>query len=122
MCSIFSMNKIIILFSFLCLSNAATAQEKKDSATSSQKPLMVEAACGQCRLGLPGKGCDLAVRIDGRAYFVDGTGIDEHSDAHADDGFCKAVRKAKVQGRVVDGRFKATSFALLKEEGAKQLP
>jgi hypothetical protein len=48
----------------------------------------VEAACGECRFGLPGSGCDLAVRIDGVAYFVDGTGIDDHGDAHAQDGFC----------------------------------
>ena len=28
------------------------------------------------------KGCDLAVRIDGKSYFVEGTKIDEHGDAH----------------------------------------
>ena len=32
------------------------------SATSADT-LLVEAACGQCRLGLPGQGCDLAVRV-----------------------------------------------------------
>lgn len=72
-----------------------------------------EAACGQCRLGLPGQGCDLAVRLEGKAYFVDGTTIDSHGDAHAPDGFCNAVRKAEVQGEVVDNRFRATYFRLL---------
>ena len=76
----------------------------------------VEAACGQCKLGLKGSGCDLAVRIDGKAYFVDGTKIDEHGDAHTDDGFCKAIRSAKVSGKVENGRFVVTSFELLPVE------
>ncbi|GAB3322984.1 hypothetical protein GCM10027511_31490 [Hymenobacter humi] len=74
--------------------------------------MLVEAACGQCRLGLPSKGCDLAVRVAGRAYFVSGTGIDSHGDAHAKDGFCNAIRQARVQGKVVDNKFNATYFQL----------
>ena len=58
--------------------------------------------------------------IDGKAYFVDGTKIDDHGDAHAEDGFCEAIRKAEVQGKVVDGRFKATYFKLLPEPKAGQ--
>ena len=65
---------------------------------------------------MKGKSCDLAVRIDGKAYFVDGTTIDEHGDAHAKDGFCNTIRKASVTGKVENGRFKATSFTLLKEK------
>ncbi len=80
--------------------------------TPAGKTQIVEAACGQCRLGLPGKGCDLAVRIDGKSYFVDGTDIDSHGDAHAKDGFCEAIRKAEVQGEIEDGRFKVTYFKL----------
>ncbi|MBN8673558.1 MAG: poly(3-hydroxybutyrate) depolymerase [Chitinophagales bacterium] len=78
--------------------------------------LLVEAACGECQFKLPGRGCDLAVRVDGKAWFVDGTSIDDHGDAHAKDGFCEAVRKAEVQGEFVNGRFWATYFQLLKEE------
>jgi len=78
-----------------------------------QKIQIVEAACGQCRFGLPGKSCDLAVRINGKAYFVDGTDIDSHGDAHASDGFCEAIRKVEVQGEIEDGRFKATYFKLV---------
>ncbi|WBA43687.1 DUF6370 family protein [Hymenobacter canadensis] len=77
--------------------------------------LQVDASCGQCRFGLKGKDCDLAIRMDGKAYFVDGTTIDSHGDAHADNGFCNTVRKAEVQGSVVDNRFKATYFRLLPE-------
>ena len=81
-------------------------------ADPSKKIQLVEAACGQCRLGLSGKSCDLAVRINGKSYFVDGTSIDDHGDAHAKDGFCEAVRKTEVQGEIVDNRFKATYFKL----------
>jgi hypothetical protein len=80
---------------------------------------VVEASCGQCQFGLEGEGCNLAVRFEGQAYFVDGTGIDDHGDAHADDGFCNAVRQARVSGRIADGRFVATAFELLPEEGSR---
>ena len=76
---------------------------------------VVEAACGQCQFGMTEKlGCDLAIRIDGENYFVDGTKIDEHGDAHADDGFCVVIRNANVTGKIVNGRFQAESFTLTK--------
>ena len=76
---------------------------------------VVDAACGQCQFGITGKaGCDLAVRIDGKPYFVDGTSIHDHGDAHADDGFCETIRQVEVKGEIIDGRFKAESFTLVK--------
>ena len=76
---------------------------------------VVEAACGQCQFRMTEKsGCDLAVKIDGESYFVDGTTIHDHGDAHADDGFCQAIRQVEVKGEIVDGRFKAESFTLKK--------
>ena len=89
---------------------------KPDAAKKIQ---LVEAACGECRFKLEGNGCDLAVRMDGKAYFVDGTDIDSHGDAHAKDGFCNAVRKAEVQGELVNNRFRVTYFKLLKDETKK---
>jgi hypothetical protein len=74
---------------------------------------IVEASCGQCQLGLDGEGCSLAVRIGDTSYFVDGTGLDDHGDAHGDEGMCNCIRRAKVSGDVVDGRFVATQFELL---------
>ncbi|MEC5167277.1 hypothetical protein RCH18_003029 [Flavobacterium sp. PL11] len=62
---------------------------------------------------MKGNGCDLAVRIDGNAYFVDGTSIDSHGDAHANDGFCAKIRKAEVLGKIVENRYKVTSFKLV---------
>ena len=76
-------------------------------------PTVVDAACGECLFGLPGKGCDLAVRIDGRSYYVDGINMDSLGDAHAKDGMCEVIRRAKVTGEVRNGRFLASSFELL---------
>ena len=101
--------KKTIVATFLFFAVAISAQEKKEEI----KPQIVEAACGQCQFDMKGNGCDLAVRIDGKTYFVDGTTIDSHGDAHADDGFCAKIRKAEVVGKIVDNRFKVTSFKLL---------
>lgn len=78
--------------------------------------MTLEASCGSCQLGLKGDDCSLAVRLDGKAYYVTGTVIDDHGDAHAKDGFCNAIRKAEVQGELVNNRFVATYFKLLKTE------
>lgn len=120
---IVQMKALYFALLFCSLTTVAAAQEKtpKTPVADKQKELIdAEASCGQCRFGLPGKGCDLAVRIDGKAYFVDGTHIDDHGDAHATDGFCNSIRKAKVQGTVVDNRFKATFFQLLPEQEKKK--
>lgn len=74
---------------------------------------VVEAACGECLFGLKGKDCDLAVRFHGRAYFVDGVSLDALGDAHAADGMCQVIRKARVTGRVEKGRLVASGFELL---------
>jgi len=99
---------VILFFSTIILS----AQEKKETV----KPQIVEASCGQCQFGMQGYDCELAVRIDGKSYFVDGTSIDSHGDAHAKDGFCETIKKAEVTGEIVNNRFVATSFKVLAEE------
>ena|SRR5829696_5658545 len=115
--------KTFLTILFSCISFLAFSQNKQvNQVDSTKKVLVVDASCGQCKLGLKAKGCNLAVRIDGKAYFVDGTEIDSHGDAHASDGFCNKIRKANVQGEVVNNRFKATYFQLLPEvnEAVKQ--
>lgn len=79
-----------------------------------QKTQVVEASCGQCQFGMTSKkGCDLAVRIDGKSYFVEGTKLDDHGDAHAKDGFCEAIRKAEISGEIINDKYVVTSFKLL---------
>ena len=110
------MQRLMLVLLFSVSSAIAFSQEKPSSISTldkNKKVLEVETACGECKLGLKGKSCDLAVRIDTQAYFVDGTTIDAHGDAHADDGFCNAIRKAKVQGEIINNRFKVTYFKLV---------
>lgn len=110
------MKAIILSFITILLCATVSAQDSTAKVAvpdQSKKIIIAEASCGQCKFGLPGTDCDLAVRIDGKAYYVDGTKIDEHGDAHATDGFCNAIRKAQVQGTVVNNRFQATYFKLL---------
>ncbi|MFG0260055.1 MAG: DUF6370 family protein [Phycisphaerales bacterium JB041] len=92
---------------------APTAQDAADETRTIASSRTVEAACGECQFGMEGDSCDLAVRIDGVGYFVDGSGLDDHGDAHAPDGLCNAIRQAKVVGRVEGGRFHAESFELI---------
>ena len=115
---------LIILTTFICSSNCFS-QVKKAKSTKTYKPAkvaiqdsataiqVVEVSCGQCQFKMEGKGCDLAIRVDNKAYYVDGTKIDQHGDAHAKDGFCETIRKAEVKGAVVEDRFKVTYFKLL---------
>ena len=109
-----------IFFSVIMLT--AFSQNKTGSTAThdpNKKIQIVDVACGECKLGLPGKSCDLAVRINGKSYFVDGTKIDDHGDAHAKEGFCNAVSKAEVQGEIVGDRFVVTYFKLIKPKKIK---
>ena len=106
------MKKIVTLL-LIITSLSISAQEEIEV-----KKQIVQASCGQCKFKMTGQSCDLAVRIEGKSYWVDGTTIDDHGDAHAEDGFCSAIRKAEVEGTIVDNKFKIKSFKLfpLKEE------
>ncbi|MEN9686284.1 MAG: hypothetical protein RLZZ28_2070 [Bacteroidota bacterium] len=108
--------KYLLLTIITLISLSGFSQQTASKTPDKQKPVLnVEASCGQCQFGLPGKSCDLAVRINGKAYFLDGVHIDSLGDAHAKDGFCNAIRKATVQGELAEGRFKASYFQLKPE-------
>ena len=110
------MKSIFISFCISLVVLSAIGQTKKSTVSivnPNKKTAVVETACGECQFALKGKSCDLAVRINGKAYFVDGTNINDHGDAHEDDGFCNAVRKAEVQGTLVKNRYKVTYFKLM---------
>lgn len=110
------MKTILTILALTVTTLTLSAQTHKTPDAS--KPIQhVEAACGKCQFGLKSKSCDLAVRINGKSYFVDGVHIDSLGDAHAKDGMCNAIRKADVQGEIVNKRFKAGYFVL---EGEKK--
>ncbi|MBO9635011.1 MAG: hypothetical protein J7578_18020 [Chitinophagaceae bacterium] len=98
---------------------AVTAQDSTRKAAPKSiilKNKVVEMACGECQFKMNGKGCNLAIRIDGKSYFVDGKDIDDFGDAHADDGFCNHISKALVSGEIINNRFKPTEIKLLKNK------
>lgn len=88
----------------------ANAQTSNNKVITKQT---VDIACGECQFKMKGKDCDLAVRIDGKPYFVDGKNIDDFGDAHGEHGFCNAISKAEVTGEIVNNRFKAKEIKLL---------
>jgi len=73
----------------------------------------VEASCGMCNFGMDSRDCSLAIRVGEKTFNVKGTGMEDHGDSHADDGFCNAVRIANVKGKISKGKFKSESFALI---------
>lgn len=97
---------LILISSFLSF-HAFAQNPKNDSLLKKQ---IVEAACGPCQFKMEGDVCVLAVRLNNVSYLVDGTGINDHGDAHGKKGFCNAIRKAEVTGEVKNGRFQASSF------------
>ena len=75
---------------------------------------LVLASCGMCNFGMENKKCSLAIQINEAAYNVEGTNIDDHGDSHAKDGFCNAIRVAKVSGKIKKDSFFADNFELQK--------
>lgn len=103
---------VLAIFFGLCVF-AQHGSQNLNIADSTKKIENAEVSCGECKFKMAGSGCDLAVRIDGKSYFVDGTKIDQHGDAHAKDGFCETIRKAELQGEIVGDRYKVSYFKLL---------
>jgi len=105
---------ILLLFTLFVFGLKAQTAPKKDTSNQIITNQVVEIACGECQFKMKGKDCELAIRINGKPYFVDGKGIDDFGDAHGEHGFCNAVSKAEVSGRIVNNRFKATDIKLMK--------
>jgi hypothetical protein len=115
------MKTLIIFVGFCFFSNLTKAQTAVSPVVATDTLKNVEVACGQCKFGMKAKGCNLAIRTKGKTYFVDGTGIDDHGDAHADDGFCNKIRHADMTGYFLNGRFVAIDFKL-REEVKTRMP
>jgi hypothetical protein len=98
--------KKIIIISFFILISCGNKKEVQQVA---------EVSCGQCKFGIKEPmGCDLAIRIENKVYFVEGADIDDFGDAHdKTTGFCSVIRKAKVVGVIEDKKFMASSITLV---------
>ena len=97
------MKKIVVFLSFMMIVSCSTSQKQR-----------VEISCGQCQFGLSTqKGCDLAIKVKDKAYFVDGANIDDFGDAHdKNTGFCEVIRSAEVSGFLLDTRFQIETIKL----------
>ena len=110
------MKKILTVCLALMIGLASSAASNFTVKNFSDSTQIVKTACGECIYGKQGTGCQLAVKIKGKVYFVEGTTIADHGDEHAEDGFCNTQRKAKVSGKIVGEKFVATSFELVKNK------
>lgn len=110
-----------LLIGFTVLVGACrTADVRQDPVRSSNKQQVqriVVAGCATCIFDMKGvSGCPLAVKIDGKAYLVSGSEMDDHGNAHAADGLCNTARQAIVEGKVEGDRFVAKRIELLPQE------
>ena len=118
------MKHLSLLLAFICfIAFTSSAQEKEKHKEKTKlefdktKPVYtVDASCGTCQFKMEGKGCNLAIKYEGKYYYVTGTSIDDHGDAHDEHGFCNAIQKAKVQGQVEGDKFHVTWFELVKAD------
>ena len=104
------MKKIIFVLLFAAYGITSNAQNTSIPVNNK----VVEIACGECKFKMKGKSCDLAIRIDGKSYFVDGKTVDDFGDAHDEKhGFCNVISQAEVTGEIVNNRFKAKTIKLI---------
>lgn len=101
------MKKPLFVFCLLFLTIAC-----KKNYTSCHN-VQAEASCGQCMFNMEGVDCDLAVRIGDVNYYVEGTSIDDYGDAHANDGFCKAIKNVTISGEAANGKINISSFKII---------
>ena len=96
-----------------CSSQADQAGPLESAATDADAVAVVsqtvEAGCGSCTYKMDGvEVCELAVKIDGKPYLVEGSDVDAHEA-----GLCETTKQAEVAGKIQQGKFVATAFELL---------
>ena len=107
------MKTLLALLVFVGFCNAASAQAPAGKIDKAVKLDTLDVSCGMCQYEMKGEDCALAVRLNDKTYYVEGTHIDSHGDAHAKDGFCNMIRKAETQGSLVGDKYKVTYFKVL---------
>lgn len=109
------MKKYLLSLIFIFMMHISMAQHTQllKKPDPRKELIEVEAGCGMCQFGLKDKDCLLAIRKDDKLLHVKGTDIDDHGDAHGDEGFCNATHRARVQGRTKGDTFVVTYFELI---------
>ena len=57
--------------------------------------------------------CFLAIKVEDTVFPVEGSDIDDHGDAHAEEGLCNVIHHAEVSGEFKNNVFYAESFNLV---------
>lgn len=97
------MKKLLLVF-VLLFSVSAFAQKKITDK-------VVDAGCAMCMFKeKSANGCAMAVKLNNKVYPVEGIDKKHFGPMHADNGYCKVFRKAKVTGEIRKGKFHAKSF------------
>jgi hypothetical protein len=102
------------LLALVLLFGCGQHEESHDAAPASSQPAAagvrtVELACAGCVFHMEdAKGCEAAVKIDGKPMKITGVPFDAHAE-----GICGASKQAEVSGQVVDGKYVATSLKVL---------
>ena len=95
---------------------ACTGASTDQASDLHASAMTVEVGCASCIYGMEGVGdCELAARIDGKAYLVELEGFDAHGA-----GLCAGAQTAVVIGAIEDDRFHATSLELAEDEGGDE--
>ena len=95
---------------------ACTAASTDQASDLHASTMSVEVGCASCIYEMEGvEDCELAARIDGKAYLVELKGFDAHGA-----GLCAGTKTAVVTGAIEGDRFHATSLELVEDEGGHE--
>lgn len=97
----------LVSFIFLVSLSAEEGHKHEDHKSAAH---VYSVGCGSCIYDVKGaKGCPSYIKVNGKALPLTGIKTSFHKL-----GLCGKEGKAKVDGKVVDGKFVATSFELVK--------
>ena len=103
------MKKFLLLF-VLFSSFSVFAQKKVEN-------LITDAGCGMCMFKKKNtEGCAMAVKIDNKIYTVEGIDKKHFGPMHSENGYCKALKKARITGEIRKEKFYATKFEYVNEK------
>ena len=110
-----------IIISFSCSSDVKTPSELKSSFIENATVGVflngvAYASCGLCNFNLiESSNCELAIKVGKAVYRVEGSGIDDHGDAHAQNGLCNSIQLASITGKIDSNFFYAETFDLVND-------